>query len=175
MSRTYTVRVVRPVFQAITIEIDAWSQQSAVRKAMRRAQNAPDTDWDSSSAGSDDYNMHVEAVLDHQEVYETSPNPRRQIQAFRAASGAFDNTRYLLLGANMEAQAGRLLLQPWFNEADPVAQAELCADWAGPLEFIVENDGIDGERATGPQDEFSEADNIIEFPIALDDEAGSQA
>ena len=35
MSRIYTVRLVRPVFQYATIEVQAWSQSSAVNKAKR--------------------------------------------------------------------------------------------------------------------------------------------
>lgn len=164
MRRTYTVRIVRPVFQRLSIEVEAWNRGSAIRKAAGRAQKALEDQWITCESSVDAYAPHVEAVLDHEEVYENDPNPRRKIASFRAGTGECDTNRYILLAADTEARVGRLLTQPWFNQADATLQTELCSDWLEPVEFIIENDGIEGSEGAAEDGELQVHDNVIEFP-----------
>lgn len=176
MRKHYTVRVMRPVFQTITLEVEAWSKGSAVRKAIHRALNAEDGDWHDQPTNGEDYSLHVEAVLDHEEVHESSPNPQKRIREFRSMSGQGDAVRYLLLAADTEKRDGRFLVQPWFDRADPLLQVDLCSDWVEPLSFIIENDGVDAESVISAIDESPNVENVIEFPLdRSDEEVGSQS
>lgn len=166
------MRVVRPVFQTALIEVQAWSQNSAVRKALRTASRLSDSEWSTSAAGSGDYAAHVEAVIDNQEIYESSPNPHREIREFRAGIGKHSAVKYLVLAADTDTGVGRVLPQPWFVGCDPALQADLCSDWQEPISFVVENDGLDGEQVrTAANNDLQRHDNVIDFPIDdFDDE-----
>lgn len=166
MRRTYTVRLARPVFETVNIEVEAMSKGGAVRKALHRATMLSEADWNENELIRGDYQHHVDAVLDHQAVYETSANPKREILEFRSQTGATQATRYLLLAADTKAHFGRVLMQPWFQEASGALQLELCCDWIEPISFIIENDGLEGEDERDPSihDDQDEG-NVIEFPL----------
>lgn len=171
MTKVFTLRVVRPVFQTAVIEVQAWSQNSAVRKALRNASKLSDAEWSNGATLSGDYAAHVEAVIDNQEIYETCPNPHREIREFRAGIGKHATVKYLVLAADMDTGVGRVMPQPWFIGCDPTLQADFCSDWHEPISFVVENDGLDGEqgRAVGAP-ELQRQDNVIDFPIDEFDE-----
>ena len=166
------MRLVRPVFQTVTLEIGAFSQNSAMQKALRRAGNMSESDWIAPRTQNDDYAIHVEAVLDHQKVYETSANPHRQIKEFRSGGGESYTTKYMILAADMKAWVGRILQQPWFIKTDQESQADLCSDWVEPINFILENDGLGGDGAQSAVGwETHRNDNVIDFPVSdLDQE-----
>lgn len=136
----------------------------------------PESDWSAREFDSEGYAVHVEAVLDHQEVHETSANPHRVVREFRAGAGEAGKTRYLILVAELNERVGRFLTQPWFGAADRLLQADLCSDWVEPIGFIIENDGLDGEAVRfAPVTESPDNDNVIEFPLhPLDEEVGSK-
>ena len=165
MSDIYTVRLVRPVFQSVSIEVQALNRNSAMQKALRRATVLPESDWIDRQFEDCDNMVHVEAVLDNQKVYETSANPHQEISEFRSVDGNSDNFKYLILAADLSTRVGRVLPQPWFTSADQMLQADLCSDWVEPFSFILENDGLDGDitqMAVGW--EMPGNDNVIEFP-----------
>lgn len=166
MRRTYTVRLARPVFEMVNIEVEAMSKGGAVRKALHRASKLGESDWCENEHSRNDYQHHVEGVLDHQSVYETSANPKREILEFRSGTGASQEMRYLLLAADTKAHAGRVLMQPWFQEAISDLQLELCCDWIEPISFIIENDGLEGEdeHSLTTRDDQDEG-NVIVFPL----------
>lgn len=172
MTKVYTVRLVRPVIQTVAIEVQAWSRSGATQKALRHAKRLSDSDWTTRDGGDGAYTAHVEAVLDNQEIYETSLNPHREIREFRAGRGSSDSVRYLVLAADLKARTGQILPQPWFTDADPMLQADLCSDWLEPISFIVENDGLDGDSAPNVlRCDAHDNDNVIEFPVSeLDEE-----
>ena len=165
MNRVYTVRLVRPVFQSVAIEVQAMSSKSAMNKALRRATVLPESDWSDQKFEDSDHTMHVETVLDHQNIYETSANPHREIGDFRSGNRNSKPFRYLILEADLSARVGRVLPQPWFTCADQMLQADLCSDWVELISFILENDGLESDGAqTAVGWESWRNDNVIDFP-----------
>lgn len=176
MRRTFTVRLVRPVFETIALEVEAWSKGSAIRKAIHRAQNAADSDWGISDVQGDDYSLHVEAVIDHNHVYEASPNPRREISAFKSMADDRHRPRYILLAAEAGAAMGHVLTQPWFNRSESELQTDLCSDWIEALDFIIENDGLEQDGIAAQHEDLHLHDNVIEFPPdPVDEEVNSHS
>ncbi len=172
MNKVYTVRLVRPVFQSTTIEVQALNRNSATSKALRWAKGLPESEWTERNIEDNDHTMHVESVLDHQEIYETSSHPHQEIREFQLATGNSETPKYLLLSADLSTRVGRVLSQPWFTKTDQLLQADLCSDWVEPINFILENDGLggDGEPA-GVGWEKCQQDNVMDFPISdLDQE-----
>lgn len=170
MSKVYTIRLVRPVFQSTVIEVEALSRKSAQQKALRRAKTLNDSDWSAPMFDQDRYEPHVEMIVDNQEVYETSPTPHQAIRAFR--SGDNGHVAYLILEANLNDAVGRLLPQPWFRDLSPVLQADVCSDWVDAMAFIVENDGLDEDASWPGCDDDGQDANIIAFPVG---EPGDEA
>ncbi|MDH3580023.1 MAG: hypothetical protein OEM91_05275 [Hyphomicrobiales bacterium] len=172
MSRIYTVRLVRPVFQHATVEVQAWSQSSAVNKVKRITKTLSETEWKTPDFNNGDYEVHVQSIIDNQHVYENSANPHRQISEFRAGTGDSGEIRYLLLAADPETGAGELLMQPWFAQCDQTLQAELCSDWSEMIEFVIENDGIDASDVQiSVVEEKPDNENVVHFPTRdLDEE-----
>lgn len=171
MSKVYTVRLVRPVFQSVAIEVQAMSINSAMQKALRRAAALPASGWTDQEFEDGVHSVHVELVLDNQKVHETSSNPHREIKDFRSGDGNSNQFRYLILAADLSARVGRVLPEPWFSRVDQMLQADLCSDWVEPISFILENDGLGDDAQTAIDWETPRNDNVIEFPISdLDQE-----
>ena len=166
MTKVYTVRVVRPVFQSVAIEVQALNHNSAMSKALRRAAALPQPEWTDRKFEDGEIAMHVETVLDHQRVHDTSANPHRDIEEFRSGDGGSGPFRYLILLADLGARVGRVLSQPWFTRADPMLQADLCSDWVEPIGFILENDGLGEGAHAAIGTEACGNDNVIEFPAS---------
>lgn len=165
MSRIYTVRLVRPVFQQITVEVQAWSRNSAEQKALRQTKTFSESDWETQEFDDSEYSAHVHSSIDHQAIYERSTNPHREIREFRSGRGKAGKIRYLLLAADDETRTGHLLLQPWFAHSNEHLQADYCSDWSEPISFIVENDGMkNGDSGVSPHGKKYDGDNIVDFP-----------
>lgn len=175
MGKVYSVKLVRPVFQWVVIEVESWSLASAKKTALRKAAALSANEWAISEFHDRDYAMHVECAMDHQEIHETCPNPHQEIRTFQSTDQASENIRYLLLAADVENREGDCLPQPWFERADSMLQSELCLDWIDPLSFITENDGLgDGGLHRLIECETHEADNVIDFPVSHMDEEVAQ-
>ncbi len=176
MSRIYTVRLVRPVFQQVTVEVQAWSQSSAVQKAIKQTRVLRQSDWNTPDFDDGEYEVHVQSIIDNQHIYENSADPHREIKQFRSNKGDPGNIRYLLLAADLETGAGELLIQPWFTNCSHLLQADLCTDWSEPVKFIVENDGLEKNGLTvSAANEKPYSDNVVEFPAGSLDEEISEA
>jgi hypothetical protein len=157
----------RPVLQTVAVEVQAWSRSGATQKALRHAKRVSESDWTTCDDGDGANTAHVEAVVDNQEIYETSLHPHREIREFRGRRGASDSIRCLILAADLKARTGRILPQPWFTDADPMLQADLCSDWLGPISFIIENDGLEDDSALSAIDcDAHDNDNVIKFPVS---------
>ena len=178
MTKTYTVRLARPVIRSVAIEVEAWSRSSATYKAQRRAADLPASDWTDQDLGDDAYAPHVEAIIDNQKIYETSANPHKELAEFRSGSERSESIRYLTLAADLRRGVGKVFLQPWFTGLEQGQQVDLCSDWVELLEFIIENDGLEadetGYMSGGMSHKF---DNVIEFALGDEDEesAGSKS
>lgn len=171
MSKVYTVRLVRPVFQSVEIEVQAMSTNSAMQKAQRQAAALPASGWSEQEFEDGLHSVHVESVLENQKVEETSSNPDRDIKDFRSGDRNSNQYGYLILAADLSARVGRVLPQPWFSCIDHVLQAELCSDWVEPISFILENDGLSEDAQIAIGWKTSTKDNVIDFPISeLDQE-----
>ncbi len=176
MTRVFTVRLARPVFQTAVVEVTALNRASANRKALRHAAAIANSDWVTREFNHHEYGVHVEDVIDNQAIYENSARPHREIREFRYGGVSGSAIRYVLLAADLKAKEGYLLSQPWFANTSNMLQGDLCSDWSEPLEFIAENDGLDaGTFSTATTHEFlnggASNENIIEFPVSpLDEE-----
>jgi hypothetical protein len=172
------VRLARPIIQTAVIEVTARNRASACHQALGRAASISDKDWSAGKFDGREYGVHIEDVIDNQQIYETSARPHREIREFRYGGASGGSTRYVLLAADLKTKEGYLLTQPWFANTSNMLQGDLCSDWTEPLAFIVENDGFDASmvRISGAawnrkggcgEDE----DNVIEFPASpLDEE-----
>lgn len=172
MSKVYTVCLVRPVFEAVTIEVEASDRSSAMNKALKRAATLPGSDWSERKADEGDHAMHVESILDHQKIYDSSTSPQSHIKEYQLNNGDSEKYRYMILSADLNTRVGRVLPQPWFTGADQMLQADLCSDWVEPIKFIMENDGLGSDGSLAAMGwEPGENDNVIKFPVCdLDQE-----
>ena len=170
MGKTFTVRLVRPVFETVVVEVEAWSHKDARRKALDSADKLPVEDWAAVTFDEREYSPHVASIIDNQEIYETSLNPHAKIRASRLADQVPETIKYMILAADLESGEGHCLPQPWFEYAETSLQADLCSGWIDPLNFIVENDGL-GEVEVQPRSERQS--NVIDFPVSyINDEVG---
>lgn len=170
MVRTFTVKLVRPVLETLVIEVEAWSGNSARQKALDIANERPATDWSVATSDAQDYRPHVASTIDNQDVYETSSNPHEELRTFRSADRMPEGIKYMILAADLENGEGHWLPQPWFENAEPALQVDLCSDLIDALSFIVENDGLDDGEAPATS---GCRNNVIDFPAGhLNEEVG---
>lgn len=163
MAKTFSVRLVRPVFQSVTLVVDARNKNEAVDKALGELDAIAAESWRTPPFDAEAYDVHVQSVLDHQRVHESSADPRRRIARFGDQTGRDEQVKYLLLAADAKENVAKLLLQPWFAELPGPAQADLCEAWARSIEYIMENDGLDRDEADSPA---APGGNVVPFPSA---------
>lgn len=133
---TYKVRIVRPVFQSVIVEVEAGSEEQAVAAALGQADTIPEEEW----AGTfEPENYFYDAQCLEEDYDEEDP-------AFvEDEDGVLDENldnwcnpdeycRYLLLKANIFSGDGEVVYQPWLEEVDDLMLADLCNDWSGQLE-----------------------------------------
>jgi hypothetical protein len=132
---TYKVRIVRPVFQSVIVEVEADSEEEAVATALGQADTIPEEDWigvfDSEKYFYDAQCLEEDFDEDHLEVDEDAEH----------FIDPDEYVRYLLLKANIYSGDGEVLYQPWLEEeVDDNILADLCMDWSGQLEGIQKDD-----------------------------------
>ncbi len=171
MGKTFTVRLVRPVFETVVVEVEAWSRKGARRKALDCADKLPAKDWAAVTFDEGEYSPHVASIVDNQEIYETSLNPHAEIRKSRLADRMPETLRYMILAADLESGEGHCLPQPWFEYAETSLQADLCSGWIDPLSFIIENDGLGEAEVQSRSERHS---NVIDFPVGYLNEEAEQ-
>lgn len=163
MKRVYTIRLVRPVFETAVIEVEAFSENVAIEKALEHAETLELDAWRTQEFDDVAYGPHVESVIENQQIYENSLNPHRELQEFRADKAGVPARKYLLLSAVAASGVGELHLEPWFARLDGRKQADLCADWFEPLALVVENDGLTEDVEETAEEAIGD-ENVVAFP-----------
>lgn len=122
-TRRYRVRLVRPIFQAAVVEVEASDEEQAILEALSQAETISEKNW-SGSFDPDSYFYDAQFVEDAEESSDDY---------------IFDeNRKYLLLKADTDSGEGELLLQPWITEISDLMVADLSMDWGGQLDVLEE-------------------------------------
>lgn len=125
-TKQYRVRLVRPIFQAAIVEVEASDEEQAMLEALGQAESISEKDWQGAfDPGSYFYDAQfVEDAEDSTDDY--------------IFSGIDEDRKYLLLKADTDSGEGELLLQPWITEISDLMVADLSMDWGGQLEALEE-------------------------------------
>lgn len=127
--KSYKVRVIRPVFEATVVDVEARSEIEAIEQVKMNAFDIPDEQW---SGKFDPENYYFDGHL-----IETS----RSEEGHEFSSLA-NFPLYCLLQADFDLGAGTFVLEPWVNETTPLLLADFCSDWNVQLRGM-RNDSYD--------------------------------
>ena len=75
----YSLRLMRPVFQTSVVEVQSYDPFQAILAALEKANHINNNDWQTLSFNSRDYSTHVHSMIDHQNIYETTELPHKEI------------------------------------------------------------------------------------------------
>ena len=118
--KRFRVRLVRPVFQYVDVEVEAGEEYEALSAAIAGAGTVPDADW-RGSFDPDKYGVDAVAVGDAADIDE---------EIFTSIA---EGEKYLLLKADTDTGEGEVLYQPWMANISDLMVADLCSDWNGEL------------------------------------------
>jgi hypothetical protein len=122
--RKFLVRLVRPVFEAVVVEIEAENEKMAAAAALIQAESIADEHWIGTfDTGS--YDFDAQYVV-----------PANEADDDFIFSGVEKERKYTLLKADLDSGEGRMLLQPWMDTIDDLMSADLCMDWGNQLEAL---------------------------------------
>lgn len=118
----YWVKLVRPVFETMTVEVTSTSEEGALAEALAIGESAPDKDWGGSF---DPSSYHISAVgvagEDELEDPQDYLEDREEYQS------------YMLLMADRSSGEGEIRLQPWMMRASDCSLVDVLGDWIGEL------------------------------------------
>lgn len=122
----YRMRLMRPIFQSVVVEVKAPDEKAAMSIALNSARKIPNSEW----VGEFDpksYFYDVQFVLDMDNVNseESADYILHDISRYR---------QYALLRADTSAGEGTVLFQPWMTQKAELMITDLCMDWCGILE-----------------------------------------
>jgi hypothetical protein len=123
--KRFRVRLVRPVFQYVDVEVEAGEEDEALATALAGAETIPDGAW-CGTFDPDEYGVDAVAVGGASEMDE---------EIFTSIS---KNKMYLLLKADTDSGEGEVLYQPWIREISDLMLADLCSDWGAELAEVEE-------------------------------------
>ena len=127
------VLVARPRIETAIVEVDATHDTDAAQQALAKAASLPATAWSRRRFDPSVYQPHVETMVAEDEL----DGQRVRNREHAAELLAEFETRYLLLMAKDDAEAGDLLLQPWFVTDEPDLMAsDLTRDWLASLQSL---------------------------------------
>jgi len=120
-TRTYRVRLVRPVFQVVAVEVEASSEDDAVLEAIIQADTVPEEAWSGAfDPESYFYDVHsVEEASEPEDGY--------------LYAGMEDDRKYLLLRGDLDSGTGAMPFQPWMTDVSDLMLVDLCQDWSDDL------------------------------------------
>jgi hypothetical protein len=119
----YVVKLVRPVFQAVVVEVSATDETTAAMKAVEQAEKMGDRSWEEISE-STDYRCHPVTIRERADI--------RDIDDL-LYDGRY---KYLLLQADTQEAEGELLMQPWAVNEDSLVFADAASDWQNQIETV---------------------------------------
>lgn len=115
----YLVRVIRPVFQAAYLEIEASSEQEAACVAFSSGHSIPEEEW-KGRYDPEDYLYDVHCVS----TTETTDGN---------AVSLLDFPKYAILSTNEAPHIGNPSIQPWMNDINPATTAAIISRWIDNL------------------------------------------
>lgn len=118
--KRFRVRLVRPVFQFVDVEVEAGEENEALFTALAGVETIPEDAWH-GSFDPDEYGIDAVAVDDAADSDE---------EIFTAIA---EDKKYLLLKADTDSGEGEVLYQPWMRDISDLMVADLCSDWSGEL------------------------------------------
>ncbi|UFS71455.1 hypothetical protein LPW11_04475 [Geomonas sp. RF6] len=119
----YRVRLARPVFQTVVVEVEAENRDEALAKAVSHAGMIPDEEWSGAFDG-ENY------IYETQQITEVEDAPD---DAAVFAYTVDRYTRYLLLKADTFLGEGSVIAQPWVKTVSGSVISDLCSNWAAEL------------------------------------------
>ena len=126
--KKYYVRIMRPVFQRVLLEVDATSEEEARRIAVGRAEAMRDNEWDDTESDFDQP-MIVERVVGEDELEEIAvDDPRDLVSEIGHA--------YALLQADLETVEGEVIPLELLERIANLALADVASDWIAQLEEL---------------------------------------
>jgi hypothetical protein len=127
------VLVARPRIETAIVEVDATHDADAEQQALAKAATLPAAAWSPRRYDPSAYRPHVETMIAEDEL-----EGQRARDCKHAAELLTEfETRYLLLMAKEDSEAGHLLLQPWFITDEPDLMAsDLTRDWLASLQRL---------------------------------------
>lgn len=143
--RTFTVRLVRPVFQFMDVRVRATSDAQAASAAARKAIKAPADHWQDSCLEEDTGALDIVAVVDHHWAKEVAleaaaagddPTTAREI-ILDTLETNLSERRYLLLSADLEAVEGAVVRSRWLQRlGEGLDLADIASDWVYEIEQL---------------------------------------
>lgn len=166
--RKFTVRVLRPVFEFVDVDVHAASEAAATAAAARKAVRLPERAW--SDAGLNDATgaLDVVTVVDHAVAKSVAAENRASGEGARTIAEvvveeldeALDARRYLMLSANLREVEGAIVRAAWLEEVgENLELSDLSDDWlaeiqrlqqAGARGFWHDMDGIARKAGVEP-------------------------
>lgn len=126
-TKKHYVRVMRPVFQRVLIEVDATSEVEARQIAIKRAETLRDDAWD--DVGTDfDQPLVIERIATEDELKEIDGDPGDLILEIDHA--------YALLQADLESIVGEVIPLELLERMDNLQTADVASDWVEQLEQL---------------------------------------
>lgn len=164
---TFAIKLMRPIFQTAVVLVEATDEAQAVKRAFRTARGLSEDDWEGGFERRN-YVIALQNVLNATDAIEErglSPSVDSEV-SLAAELASWDDIRYVILKADIDAGEGETHAHPWLRRCSDVMLADLAMDWREQLE-PVERQGIDGYRGlwgTGRQREPSERrENVVPF------------
>ena len=133
-SNKYNVRIVRPVFQSVIVEVEAESEEEAVATALGQADTIPEEEWTGAFEPENYFYdaQGIEVILANDDDNRESDGDEDECEDDLLATNEY--RRYLMLKANTYLGEGEVLYQPWLEEVDDLMLADLCMDWTDQIE-----------------------------------------
>jgi hypothetical protein len=122
--RKFYIRLVRPVFEAVVVEVEAENEEIAEAAALIQAESIEGEHW----VGTFDpasYCCDAQYVISAEEA-----------EGDFIFSEIENERKYALLQADLDSGEGRMLFQPWMDEIDDLMWADVCMDWSNQLEAL---------------------------------------
>ena len=145
-TNTFVVKIMRPIFQTAVVLIEASDEKQAVARAFRLARRLREDEWE-GGFDRQNYGISLQHVLNVTDaLHERGLGQTEYGEVSLAAElASWDDTRYLVLKADIDSGEGETHAQHWLRKCSDMMLADLAMDWRVQLE-PVERKGIEGYR-----------------------------
>ena len=134
MKSKYYVRVMRPTFHRAILEVEARSEEAAVRSALGKVAQLSEADW--AQLETEREPPVLEVVLSEEEA--EGDSEAEALEYVRSVPYA-----YALLQAALEEGEGTFIAPMWLKDLPELAAADITQDWSEAVS------GVCGEETEG--------------------------